>query len=436
VSRRWALALAGIALVAFAIRVAGAMAFLPDQPGGDSFYFHYQANLIADGHWFQNPFRWVLQHQLEDSSIHPPLYVLYLAAGSALGLRTYLDHAVLSCVLGSGAVVVVGLLARRVAGPRAGLLAAALAAIYPNLWLHDTIVMSESLYILLIALVLLAGVAVWERPTRHRNLLLGGAVGLAALTRGEALTFLPLLVAPALLRHRRPRSGGDAAAEPTPLGSGGWVGLALTLVAAAAVILPWSVWNSARFGQPVLVSINSEEVLAAANCPATYAGERLGYWSLECFVGDLAGNEAQRGSERREQGVEFIRAHLGHVPAVMAARVGGAVGLFRPFRHVHFGALEGRDASWGRVGFWAYWALIPIALHGALVLRRRRAPLWPILAPLAMVLAVTALVYGSIRFRLAAEVPLLVLAAVAMDCWLPGRPSVDDGFPGATAAPR
>jgi 4-amino-4-deoxy-L-arabinose transferase-like glycosyltransferase len=420
-TRRWLAALGGITVVAFGIRLAGAVAFLPSQPGGDSYYFHYQANLIADGHWFQNPFEWMLNHRFEDSVIHPPLYILYLATGSALGLRSYFSHAVLSVLLGTAAVAVVGLLGRRIGGGRVGLLAAGLAAVYPNLWLHDTIVMSESLYLLTIALVLLAGVAVWERPTAGRIALLGVAVGLATLTRGEALALLPLLVVPAVLRRpRRPASGGShLATVDRPIGARlGW--LAVGLAAAAAVILPWSVWTSLRFGQPVLISIDSEEVLAAANCPQAYTGERLGYWSLDCLAGALPGNEAHRGSLRREEGLHYASAHLDEVPGVVAARIGGALGVFRPFRHVHFGALEGRDVTWGDVGLWAYWVMVPLAAFGTWVLRRRDGILWPLLAPIVMVPLVTGLIYGSIRFRLAAEIPLVVLTSVAIDRWLPG----------------
>jgi hypothetical protein len=298
------------------------------------------------------------------------------------------------------------------------MVAAGFAAVYPNLWLHDTIVMSESLYVLSLAGVLLAGVAMWEGPTRARAVLLGLAVGLAALTRGEALALLPLLVLPAVLRRRRPSSEPDPARRPRRDQA---VLLMVALASAASVMLPWSIWNSARFGQPVLISITSEEVFAAANCPQTYAGERFGYWSLDCLAGALPGNEAERGSLRRAQGLDYASAHLGRVPAVVAARVGGALGVYAPFRHVHFGALEGRDATWGDVGLWSYWLLVPTAVAGAVVLRRRRGPLWPLVAPIAMVPVVAALIYGSIRFRLAAEIPIVVLASIAIDRWLPNR---------------
>lgn len=57
-------------------------------------------------------------------------------------------------LVGTAAVVVIGLLGRVVAGDRAGLIAAGLAAAYPNLWINDGLVMAESLTALGMALLL------------------------------------------------------------------------------------------------------------------------------------------------------------------------------------------------------------------------------------------------------------------------------------------
>ena len=49
----------------------------------------------------------------------------------------------------------IGLVGLRLAGPRVGLVAAAIAAVYPNLWINDSLVMSETLALLLVSLALL-----------------------------------------------------------------------------------------------------------------------------------------------------------------------------------------------------------------------------------------------------------------------------------------
>src|SRR5206468_5751602 len=130
----------------------------------------------------------------------PPLYPALLALFSWTGLDTYAAHRIVSCVLGAVAVVLIGMLGRRVAGDRIGLLAGAIAAVYPALWMLDASLRSESLYLPLIALVLLLAYGLRDRPGWRRAALLGAAIGLAALTRSEALLLVPLL-----LPWRRPK---------------------------------------------------------------------------------------------------------------------------------------------------------------------------------------------------------------------------------------
>lgn len=390
---RWGLAVA--AAVALAVRLLAIARLLPEDPTGDNFYFHAQANLLADGHWFVHPFTWQLEHRLESSAIHPPLYVLYLAVGSLAGLRSFAAHAVISSFLGVGTVVVAALCARRLAGDGAGLVAAGLVAVHPGLWLHDAIVMSESLYALMVACIVLAALRAWAEPSTTRVLLLGAAVGAAALTRGEALFLLPLLLVPLARRS-------------------GWRAAGLAAAAFAVVLAPWVAWNSARFSTPVLISLNSNEVIALANCPETYYGTELGYWTPACYRGDPSGNEAERAAYWRRRGLEYIRDHPGRVPFVVLARLGGAFGVYHTIRHVGFGDGEGRPWGWGLVGQLTFLVLIVPAMAGAGVLVRRKGPWWPTVAPAAAVFVTAALVYGSIRFRLAAEVVEVLLVSVAV----------------------
>ena len=50
-----------------------------------------------------------------------------------------------------------------------------------------------------------------------------------------------------------------------------------------------------------------------------------------------------------------------------------------------------------------------------LLWRRSRAQLAVLAAPIVLVIAFTAVTYGASRFRAAAEIPLVVLAALAAD---------------------
>ena len=159
---------------------------------GDDYFYHWQANALVDGMGFINPLSWKALHRLDPSAAHPPLYSLYLAVVSLLGGTSALAQRLASCLLGAGSVVVVGLVARRIAGERAGLIAAFLAAVYPMLWINDGMLISESLYTLLIAAVLLFAYRLWESRRWLDAVFLGGFIGLACLTRPEAVLLVPV----------------------------------------------------------------------------------------------------------------------------------------------------------------------------------------------------------------------------------------------------
>ena len=129
---------------------------------GDDFFYHWQANALADGKGFLNPYTWRALGRTEPTAAHPPLYSLYLSAWSWLGFDTPLAHRLASCLLGVAAVVVAGLVGRRIAGDWAGILAAGVAAVYPQLWINDGMLISESLYVLVIAATLLFTYRLWE----------------------------------------------------------------------------------------------------------------------------------------------------------------------------------------------------------------------------------------------------------------------------------
>jgi hypothetical protein len=67
--------------------------------------------------------------------------------------------------------------------------------------------------------------------------------------------------------------------------------------------------------------------------------------------------------------------------------------------------------------FYAYWVLLPLGIAGAFVLRARAISLVPFLAFVANVVVAAAITYGYTRYRAAAEVPLVLLSAVALDAF-------------------
>jgi hypothetical protein len=76
---------------------------------------------------------------------------------------------------------------------------------------------------------------------------------------------------------------------------------------------------------------------------------------------------------------------------------------------------EGRSIRAEKLGVAMYALLVPFAVGGAVLLRRRRTELWIMLAPVLLVSATALLTYGNQRFRAPAEVSLVVLAAIGAE---------------------
>lgn len=370
---------------------------------GDGVLFHTQANLIADGLGFIDPALFGFRFIARPSAAHPPLFPLALSGVSWLGHTTVLAHARTCAVLSAAAVPFIGLTAGEVAGTRAGLWAASLAAVYPNLWANDAWVMSESLYVTTVALALWMLVRLGKRPTAGRSIAAGVAIAIAALTRAEAILLLPIAVVPLLLGRRTIH----------PLRR---VALITAATAAALVVTaPWVARNVHTFDEPVFLATNNDTVIAGANCRDAYYGRAIGSWEFECLSGPEreTDDESVRGARLRAHGIRYAQAHLERVPLVVAARVGRAWDVYRPFQ----GIADVRSGWTQRFAVLSFWALLPVATLGALELRRRKVPLSPFLAQPVLITLTAALGYGLWRLRLPLDVAVIALAGVALAKW-------------------
>jgi hypothetical protein len=401
-SRRTVLAVGAVALAAFVFRVwVVAEVAVREPDGGDPLYYHLQANLLVAGHGFAEPFVWRDTGTIIASAIHPPGFSLWLAAASALGFDTVFSHKVMSALAGGLTVVVLGALAHRLAGPRVALAVAVLAAVHPNLWVIDGALMPEALFGLTVALVLAAA---YRARSLRGAALVGAAIGAATLVRGEALLFVPLL-------------GGWLALRPeAAIARDRVLRLAVVGAATVAVVTPWTIRNLVTFDRPVLVSANGDEVLRNANCDRTWSGPLVGFWSVECYQPDPPPelDEAERAAFWRRAGVAYAREHADRLPYVVATRVGRVWDVYRPSQNVDLSTVEGRDGDVARVGQLVYFALVPLAAVGLVVLRRRGVPVWPLASTVVVVTATSVYAYGVTRFRVPAELALVVLAGSAI----------------------
>ena len=377
----------------------------------DSLYYSRQASKVAAGLGFQEPFT------DRPGAEHGPLTALLLAPFSR-GDDPVRWQRLATMLAGIGAVVVIGFLARRIAGPRAAVVAVGVAALYPNLWMNDGLVMSESIGCLVLALALLC-FARWIDDGSGVDLLAAGALlGLAGLARSEMLLALPILAVVVAWRGRADR--------------GRAVGRAAVFVLAGFVVLvPWTVYNLSRFDRPVLLTTNDGTTLLGANCDDAYRGSAVGGWSLFCVLDDpgaVPDEEASvRSARQRDAAVRYAIDNAARVPVVVVARVARGLDLYALDNMIHqdVGEERPRWAAWA--GIVSFWFLACCAVVGFRRCRpKARVVLW---APVVVVAAATVLFYGGHRIRSSAEPVVVVAAAIAIEGWWSGRRRAADPDP-------
>ena len=410
--RRLLLGLLAVAAVGLAVRWTWVLAVDPTVPDvGDASAYHLLAEGLADGEGYVRPFDRVLFDERRPTAEYPPLHPAIVSLAAMAGVDGVTGQRLWLSLFGAGSVAATGVLAWRLSGgrERAALAAAAIAAVHPLWFQADATLMPETVAALLAAGVVAAAVDAARRPSRRTWIVLGAACGLATLARAEALLLLVAVAVPAVIagvRRTRP------AVQP-------WKAGLVPLVAAVAVIAPWTIRNMTHFDELVPVSTNVGSVLDGANCDATYGGDLLGYWQFSetCFQGftqrELAflDDESLVADEHRHQGTSYATAHIGDWPKVALARLGRTAALFRPQQLADLAALEGREQSAELAGYGLLWATVIAGGVGAVRLRRAGLPWWVPASAVVVVWGSTAFTYGNPRFLAAAQPSLVALAA-------------------------
>ncbi len=403
---RFARVLAVIAVVGLGVRVAYIAGAKLDEGTniGDQIFYNGAANRLAWGDGFVEPFDPHPPPLLgsDPAADHPPLTILLLAPVSLVTDDSPNAHRFMMALLGTATVVLLGLLGRALAGDRAGLVAAGIGALYPNLWVNDGLIMSETLSALLVTLALLLAYRLRREPGLRTAVGLGVVCGLAALTRAELVLLVPALLIPAALAAR-------SAARGTR------VRLAVVgTVVAGVAIMPWVAYNLGRFDEPVFLSTNDGIAILGSNCDPVYYGPDTGLTALECLEGNPPGDQSVDSRIYRDRAFDYIGEHTGRAAVVSVARVGRTWGVFRPGDMLDFNEGEARERWVTVLGLVTFYPLLMLAVYGAVVLRRRRVALWPLLVPVLIVTLASAATYGQTRFRVPAEPTLVVLGAVGL----------------------
>ena len=252
------------------------------------------------------------------TSYYPPGYPLFLGGLQWLLDRVGLDHdlvftaGVAQALLGGvtvGAAVLVGTrLGGRRLGPAVGVASGLLVALWPNLVMHSSLMLSESLYLafaaVLLAAVVHAGAEAGEREHRGALVVAALAMGLCTFTRPQsALLLLPAfgiawLVSGAGWRRTLLRVGA--------------------LVAGILVVVgPWTIRNAVVLDGFVPVSSNTGDNLCIGfNPDATGGFMAADFCETGEFYFDGPDAEVRRNSENQSKALEWALGHLGELPSL------------------------------------------------------------------------------------------------------------------------
>jgi 4-amino-4-deoxy-L-arabinose transferase-like glycosyltransferase len=244
-------ALAVAAGVALALRLLFALGYWTGQPlTRDEREYLAIARGLTTGHGF-SPDPAMLAGQPEPFGRAPgyPLFLALTGAGAVVPSAVPVSVKIAQAVLGAVGVVLVGLIATRLAGSRAGLAAALIAACYPPLVWISAYAYSEA-----IAWPIgLAVVWVFDRRAADRSgvssvLAAGALTGAAILIRPGMIIFLALAALWLMIRRAPSRALAFA-------------------VAAVFVVAPWTIRNYLHEGRFVAVASEGGVTFWTGNHP-------------------------------------------------------------------------------------------------------------------------------------------------------------------------
>ena len=307
-------------------------------------------------------------------------------------------------VVGAVGVWLIAVLAGRAAGPRAAVIAAAVAAVYPPLVFMTAYALSETLYsavALAAAWVLGDSYLFQQRLSKLGKVTLekvtvpfaGVLTGLAILIRPAMLLFVPLAVAWLWRKNRT-----DAA-----------IFLAVTL----ACVAPWTIRNAHIYGRVILVASEGGVTFWTGNHPlARGDGDLAANLPLKQAELDFRNQHAGLTPEQLEplyyrDALTWIRAHPLAWAALLVRKVFFTIVPIGPSYTLHSTRYFAASAG-------SYLALLLPAIAGAWVLWRCGHP------PVALwLMAASTVIAGLIffpqeRFRIPVVDPALIVSAAGL----------------------
>jgi 4-amino-4-deoxy-L-arabinose transferase-like glycosyltransferase len=331
---------------------------------------------------------------------HPPVYPYFIGIIYSL-FGTLTAVKLVQCLLGALLVPAVGRMGKEALGERAGLVAAAITAFYPELIWFCVHFWAETVFVVLLWWGLERLLQADVRGSVGVTVASGLLLGLAVLTRETVLYFLPF--AALWLAWRRPGGGRRAA---------------VLLATALLVILPWTLRNWIVFRTFVPVSTAGALNLWQGNTHLTRQEVYEEYWAVR--------GRMQKYRYTRHKALEAI---LSRQPLWLFEKLRDEMPRYwaahgQPIVHIERGAYG--DVSRPRalaaivVVLAPYLAVLVLFVVGIAALPGHRA-MWLLLGFLLFYVALHVAAHGYPRYRLP-SMPVLFLVAGQGWAFLRSRP--------------
>ena len=338
------------------------------------------------------------------------LPVCYWLSAGSIGFVIFVQS-----LLGAGTSWFAGLAAARLFGRTAGIVAAGFVAISTPLLLYAPFHQNETLQAFNLTLLFYLSLRACERWSLRRWCAVGVVAGIAILTRGNIVLFLPgLMIALAWSGRRRGIRWPRLAA-----------GCALLLATAYLVQLPFIIHNTRETEELTGPSTAADAVLALGNSPEAPAGGR----NPGLPAGPMEYPEAySRMMVRAEEGMsvpEQMFEMMCREPGAFFELQFRKLLLFWDSREIPNNVSLYGEGESSRILRWLLpgrsLVLLPLGLSGLLfaigrAYRRREVKLWLLLYFVAVYWGATALFYILSRFR-APILPLIAVAAGGFAAW-------------------
>ncbi len=363
------------------------------------------AQSLLQGHGFSFPTDWYPFTRANEPTAHWSfLYTLYLAGVYALAGHHPLAARLIQVILSGLNGLLIYRIGRRLFSETTGLIAAGLIALYAYLIFFDAALMTQTFYILVLLLALDVAMELSQNPdsSRFRKwILLGAALGTAALLRQSILLFTPILFVWLIWTIRAPHSS-----QRLSLGISKQTvfGIFISIAMIAGFILPWTVRNFLVYNDFLLLNSNG------------------GYWFF-------SSNHPDQGTNFDPSFVALVPTRLAGFgePALDRALYREALGFIAadPGRFVLLTLNRTKDYFWilpsensslisNLSRLFSFTLYFPFMLYGLYLSRTQWRTSLPLLLYVAFDTMLSLISWSAPRYRLPSDAVMMVFAGLAV----------------------